>query len=64
MGSAPLTREGILAAIDTDPRLPTPRDKCRVLRVLATWTAGYSKERYAARESCAAFPYDAFPWNG
>jgi len=62
MGSEPLTRESVVAAVDTEPRLPSVRDKCRVLRVLATWTSGYTKEQYAKRQSCAAFPYDAFPW--
>jgi para-nitrobenzyl esterase len=63
MGSEPLTREGVVAAVAADPRLAAPRDRCRVLRNLATWTSGYTREQYDARAECADFPWDAFPWN-
>jgi para-nitrobenzyl esterase len=59
-----VARAGLLAAIDVDPRLPTQRDKCMILRELASWSMGITKKDYptAGRNGCAKFPYDTYPW--
>ena len=57
-----VTRESVIAAVDTDPRLPTRRDQCRVLRSLATWSRAFTREQYAS--ACTDYPYDRFPWSG
>lgn len=56
--------EGIVAAVDADPRLPTQRDKCRAFYALAAWSRGLSREKYPTlgKQGCAAFPWDRFPW--
>jgi len=56
MSSETVTRAGVLAAIDGDPRLPAPRDRCTVLRLLATWSTAYTPEDYARREECRPYP--------
>jgi para-nitrobenzyl esterase len=65
MGSEPVTVEGVLAAVEADPRLTTQRDRCRVYRELAAWGGGFGPEQYpaAGREGCAEYPYDGFPWD-
>jgi len=65
MGSEPVTIASVLAAVDTDPRLSSQRDRCFVYRELARWGDGFGKQQYATagREGCAKYPFDAFPWN-
>jgi para-nitrobenzyl esterase len=48
----------VVAKVAKDPRLATPAERCEVLRVLATWSRGYSKEQYAAQPECVEFPFD------
>ena len=60
--SGALTREAVLASVETDSRLPTERDRCTIHRELAEWGGGFSRDQYAARRECAAFPYDGYPW--
>jgi para-nitrobenzyl esterase len=62
MSPASLTTKSVLAALDADPRLAAPRDKCAVLHDLARWGRGFSKHDYAARPECAPYPYDTYPW--
>ncbi len=54
----------LLGEIDTDPRLPTQLDKCRLFHALAGWTHGLSKADYvhAGKVGCADFPFADFPW--
>jgi para-nitrobenzyl esterase len=56
------TVEGVLAAVDSDPRLDGAREHCWVYRELAARWRGITKKDYAARAACAEFPFDAFPW--
>jgi para-nitrobenzyl esterase len=63
MGSEPLTRESVVAAVATDPRLPDARARCRVLANLVTYTSGYTRAQYDANPACADFPYPLCPWN-
>lgn len=53
------TRETVVARVEADERLETPAARCEVLRVLATWSRGYSKEDYASNAECAPFPLEA-----
>ena len=64
MSSATLTRAKVLAAVDTDTRLPTQRDKCRIFRELSSWSGALTKAEYATagKQGCAAYPYDTYPW--
>ena len=61
-----VTRETVLADVDADPRLAAQKDKCHVYRILATFSAGLSREQYATagKKGCAEYPYDDFPWEG
>jgi hypothetical protein len=58
MASEIETPEKVVAAVGSDPRLTTPAERCDVLRVLATWSRGYTKEQYAANAECSPFPFD------
>jgi para-nitrobenzyl esterase len=62
MGSEPVTVESALASVGADPRLDTPRERCWVYHELASWSRGFSRERYEALSGCAEFPFDEFPW--
>jgi hypothetical protein len=64
MSADTVTRAGVLAAIDADPRLPTQRDKCAIFHDLAKWSARFTKKDYptAGRNGCAQYPFDAYPW--
>lgn len=65
MSTDVVTRAGVLAAVDDDPRLPTQRDKCAVFRELARWSSrGLPQHEYptAGRQGCAQYPFDAYPW--
>jgi hypothetical protein len=64
MGSEPETRERVLADLAQDPRLATPRERCRIRRELAAWGRGVTKAEYEAVAECADFPFDAYPWKG
>jgi para-nitrobenzyl esterase len=57
-------RDRVLADVAADMRLPTPRERCRVFRELASAHRGFDPSDYAriAGPECAAFPFDAFPW--
>jgi para-nitrobenzyl esterase len=63
MSPAAVTQASVLAAVDTDARLSTQRDKCGIYRELAAWSPGFTKKDYAGRDGCSAFPYDTFPWD-
>jgi len=58
-----LTKAGIVAEIDADPRLPTQRDKCERLHDLAGRSGYFTAEDYATAR-CAAYPFDKYPWSG
>jgi para-nitrobenzyl esterase len=65
MSADSVTLAGVLAAVDTDPRLPTQRDKCMIFHDLATWSANrFTKKDYpkAGQKGCADYPFDAYPW--
>lgn len=64
MSADAVTQEAVLAAVDSDPRLPTQRDKCRVFHALALWSRGFTKKDYptAGRHGCVEYPFDSFAW--
>jgi para-nitrobenzyl esterase len=64
MSSGALTRPSVLNALASDPRLPAPYDRCAILREMAEWSLGLSKEEYAeiGNQTCAKYPLDAYPW--
>ena len=53
------TPEKVVAGVGTDPRLLTPAERCEVLRILASWARGFTKEQYASHGECAAYPLDS-----
>jgi para-nitrobenzyl esterase len=59
-----LTRAKVLAAVDTDPRLPTQREKCLIYHDLAERSRGFTKTEYATAgaHGCQEFPFDQYPW--
>jgi para-nitrobenzyl esterase len=64
MAGGTVSREDVIRAVDTDPRLPGQREKCAVYRQLASWSRGFSTEEYetAGSRGCAEYPYDGYPW--
>jgi para-nitrobenzyl esterase len=58
--SKTVTRQSVLAAVETDPRLADPRVKCLVYHDLVLWSS--SVTRYAYDTKCRAFPFDGYPW--
>lgn len=58
-----VTVESVLASVEADPRLDSPKERCWVYRELAARWRGQTKDDYAARAACAEFPFDAFPWD-
>jgi para-nitrobenzyl esterase len=63
MAAEAVSANAVLAAVDSDARLRAPRDRCAVLRDLAQWSRGFTKDAYAAREECHPYPFDQFPWD-
>jgi len=57
-----VTRSGVLASIDSDPRLETPRDRCLVYHDLARWTDVMPRTAYDAK--CPDYAFDAYPLSG
>ncbi|HZR84746.1 MAG TPA: carboxylesterase family protein [Candidatus Binatia bacterium] len=55
------TRAAVLAGVDSDPRLADAKDRCAVLRDLARWSRGFSKDDYAVVAACAPYPIEAAP---
>jgi para-nitrobenzyl esterase len=64
LASGALSPPDVLAAVDTDPRLPSQRDKCAVYRELADWGLGVTRAQYASasKETCKQYPFDQYPW--
>ena len=60
------TVAGVLAAVDTDPRLPTQHDKCMIFHDLVNRSRAFTRKEYptAGKNGCAAYPYDTYPWDG
>jgi para-nitrobenzyl esterase len=54
------TREAVLAAIATDPRLPTSRDRCLAYHDLVQWSGTLSRAAYDAK--CPDHAFDGYPW--
>jgi para-nitrobenzyl esterase len=63
MASDPVTIESVVASVESDARLKTPRDRCWVFHELALWGRGIGRGDYDRREECRAYPFDAFPWS-
>jgi para-nitrobenzyl esterase len=65
MAPGALSRAQVIAAVDTDPRLPDQRAKCGVFRELALHERGVSPDRYetVGEAGCSAYPLDAHPWD-
>jgi para-nitrobenzyl esterase len=61
MGSEPTREEDVLAAIESDPRLATPRERCWVLHEVVWRSLLLDRAGYAER--CPEFPFDDFPWD-
>ena len=57
MATGAETPESVIAAVDADERLASPSDRCQVLRALAHSSRGYTREEYARRADCSAFPF-------
>jgi hypothetical protein len=64
MESGRVGRAEVIAAVETDERLATPRAKCGVYRELAAFGRGFTPEQYTTGLSgaCADYPYEAYPW--
>jgi para-nitrobenzyl esterase len=60
------TAAGVLAAVDTDPRLPTQRDKCMIFHDLANRSRAFTRKDYlpAGKDGCKEYPFDTYPWEG
>ena len=60
MSSNAVTQSSVLAAVDSDPRLATQKDKCRIFRELADWSRGFTKKDYptAGKQGCKEYPFD------
>ena len=57
-----LTRERLLAAVESDPRLADPRLRCIVYHDLVRW--GEALERADYDVACPGHPFDGYPWHG
>jgi para-nitrobenzyl esterase len=55
-----VTRAGVLAAIEKDPRLAAPRDRCLLYHELVYGPGELPRADYDAK--CPDHPFDAFPW--
>jgi para-nitrobenzyl esterase len=62
MSNAALTPASVVAAVGADPRLATPLEKCGVYRELANRSRGFTRQEYAEKPECAAYPYGQYPW--
>ncbi len=64
MSANSVTRAGLLAAVDEDPRLPTQKDKCRVFHDLVGWSRTLSPRDYPnlGKQGCKQYPFDEYPW--
>jgi para-nitrobenzyl esterase len=56
------TVQGVLASVESDPRLGDAKAKCWVKRELASRWRGLTRDDYVALAECEEFPFDAFPW--
>jgi para-nitrobenzyl esterase len=54
----------VIQQIDSDPRLPTQRDKCRIFRELSLRSDLVPEERYRkiGTRGCRNYPLDEYPW--
>ena len=50
----------MLAAIEKDPRLPMPRDRCLVYHDLVVPAAQITRADYDRR--CPQHPFERYPW--
>jgi para-nitrobenzyl esterase len=57
-----VTREGLLAAVETDPRLADPRLRCIVYHDLVRWGEALERSDYDVK--CPGHPFDGYPWHG
>lgn len=53
----------LLAAVATDERLTEEGERCRIYRELADWGRSFTKADYGRLPGCAAYPYEAYPWD-
>jgi len=60
MTSGPVeTPAAVVASLENDARLADAARRCEVLKSLANWSRGYTREQYAKREDCRAYPFAA-----
>jgi para-nitrobenzyl esterase len=66
MSDESVSRESVIAGVDQDTRLASQRDRCAVYYQLANWGRGFDESDYprAGAQGCAAYPYEAYPWDG
>jgi para-nitrobenzyl esterase len=57
-----VTRAGLLAAIETDPRLGDDRLRCIVYHDLVQWGEALERSDYDVK--CPGHPFDGYPWHG
>ncbi len=59
-----LTPEAVVAAVDSDARLRTQGERCGVYHSLVRWGRWFSEQDYPTlgAEGCAAYPFEAWPW--
>ena len=57
-----VSREGLLAAIESDPRLADRRLRCIVYHDLARWGEALERSEYDVK--CPEHPFDGYPWHG
>jgi para-nitrobenzyl esterase len=55
-----LTRDAVVAAIESDPRYADPRTRCLAYHDLVVFQGAMTRDAYDAR--CAAYPFDGYPW--
>ncbi len=60
MSSKTVTKESVLASVESDPRLETQRQRCGVYREMVRWSFDFTPEEYATagHQGCADYPIE------
>jgi para-nitrobenzyl esterase len=64
MSAETVSEAGLVAAVERDPRFKSQRDRCGIYRELAGRGREFTESDYPAAggPGCAAYPFDAYPW--
>lgn len=64
MANDRVTRDSVIAEVDTDPRLVGQREKCEVFLDLSRFSGRITEEEYPmlGARGCADYPANAYPW--